>query len=148
VPLLLISPYARQHAIVHAVGNQASVVKFADLLFGLTPLARLPDEAGARALGKQRYHQDNLGPQDALTPDVTDLLGGFDAARLAGRKPPLSPAYAAIPDALLDTLPQQTGYGCKALGIVTVDRRLGIPNEIPKDFNPRPKTQPTEGKWL
>ncbi len=148
VPLLLISPYAKTHAIVSSAGNQASVVKFADLLFGLTPLAKLPDEAGARALGKQRYHQDNLGPQDALTPGVSDLLDGFDPARLAGRKAPLPPDYAEIPDALIDKLPQQTGYGCKQLGIVPVDRRLGIRNEIPKDFNPRPKTQPTEGKWL
>ena len=62
---------------------------------------------------------------------------------MRGSKPPL-PAHAAIiPDALVRTLPQQTGYGCGAIGILPVDRQMHIENFIPADFNPRPKTNPT-----
>jgi phospholipase C len=143
VPLLLISPYARVHAISHEAGDHASVVKFADGLFGLIPLARLPDEARARRLGKARLGVADLGPADALTPGVTDLLSGFDPARLSGRAPPLPPDYAVVADELVRQLPATTGYGCKALGILPVDVALGIANPIPSDFNPRPKTNPS-----
>ncbi len=145
VPLLLISPYARVHAVVHAVGNHASVVKFVDALFALPPLASLPDELEGRKIGRLRFHQANLGPEDALTPDVTDLLSGFDAARLSGRAAPLPPSYAETPARLVDRLPAVTGYGCKALGIVPVDAQLGIHTSPPADFNPRPKTEPSPG---
>ena len=143
VPLLLISPYAKAHFIASAEGNHASVVKFIDRTFRLTPLALLPDEVKGRNLGKQEFHQQNLGPQDALTPDVTDLLQGLSAARLTGHAPLLPPSYAHVPESQIDNLPQKTGYGCADLGIVPTDRALGIQNKIPADFNPRPKTQPT-----
>jgi phospholipase C len=143
VPLLLISPYARVHAVLHEAGDHASVVKFVDRLFGLVPLALLPDEARGRARGRREFGLDNLGPADALVPGVTDLAAAFDPARLLGRAPPLPAAYAEIPDRLIRALPPATGLGCKALGIVPVDRALGIRNAIPADFNPRPKTDPT-----
>lgn len=143
VPLILISPYARTHAIVHATGSHASVVKFVDTIFGLTPLAQLPDEKHARVLGKKLYGQENLGPQDALTPGVTDLLGAFDKDRLLGKRAPVSKADVEVPTQLVDHLPEATGYGCKALGIVPADRKLGFKNEIPRDFNARPTTSPT-----
>jgi phospholipase C len=150
VPLLVISPYARVHAIAHAVGDHASVVKFVDRLFDRTPLALLPDERRARALGLKEFHQANLGPADALTPDVTDLSSAFDPARLAGTAPSLPPSYVTVPDNLVDTLPEASGYGCKALGITPVDIALGIRNDVPADFNPRPKTDPSTKKaaWL
>ncbi|HYL27384.1 MAG TPA: alkaline phosphatase family protein, partial [Candidatus Nitrosotalea sp.] len=44
VPLLLISPYAR-NAVVHEYDDQASVIKFVESLFNRTPLAELPNEA-------------------------------------------------------------------------------------------------------
>jgi phospholipase C len=144
VPLLVISPFARVHAVAHAVGDQASVVKFVDRLFRRTPLALLPDERRARALGVKEFHQDNLGPADALTPDVTDLSSAFDPARLAGKAPPLPASYVTVPDDLVKQLPEASGYGCKALGITPVDIALGIRNDIPADFNPRPKTDPTK----
>jgi phospholipase C len=145
VPLILISPYARVHYIDHSHGSHASVVKFVDEVMGLTPLARLPDELKARKLGEKRYGQKGLGPEDALTPGVTDLTGAFDPARLAGKAAPLPPSYAMIPWKLVDTQPSKLSghFGCKQIGIVPVDYQLGIPNDIPADFNPRPKTQPT-----
>jgi phospholipase C len=143
VPLIVISPYGRTHAIVHAPGSQASVVKLVDAVFGLTPLASLPDEKAARQLGEKRFGQKNLGPQDALTPNVTDLLEAFDPARLSGRKPTISRVNAEIPEPLIRNLPGLTNYGCQALGIVPTDRKLGIRNDIPSDFNPRPGTDPS-----
>ena len=143
VPLLLISPYARVHAVIHASGNTASVVKFVDRVFDLPPLATLPDELEGRKLGDLHFHLHGLGPEDALTPDVTDLLGAFDAARLAGRAAPLPASYAEVPQAWTEQLPGAIGLDCKTLGIVPVDRQLGITTTLPPQFNPRPKTTPT-----
>ena len=143
VPLLLISPYARVHFVATAEGNHASVVKFIDRIFQRTPLALLPDERKGRKLGEEEFHQKDLGPQDALTQDITDLLSGLSPARLMGRAPLLPPSYAHVPEPLIYNLPQSTGYGCANLGIVPTDRALGIPNRIPADFDPRPNTQPT-----
>jgi phospholipase C len=144
VPFLLISPYARAHYVAHAQGNQASVVKLIDTIFDLPPLALLPDEERGRRLGEQEFGQKNLGPEDALTPGVTNLTEAFSPARLLGKAAPLPASYAEIPQSLVLHLPEETGYGCKALGIVTTDRRLNIENAIPGDFDPRPKTDPSE----
>jgi len=146
VPLLVISPFARVHAVAHETGDHASVVKFVDKLFDRTPLAELPDEKRARELGRKKFGLANLGPADALTPGVTDLATAFDPARLAGTVPPLPAAYVTVPDDLVHALPPASGYGCKALGITPVDVALGIADDIPADFNPRPKTDPTEKK--
>ena len=143
VPLILISPYARTHYVAHQLGNHASVVKFIDTVFTLPPLALLPNEYLARLMGEQKLGQADLGPEDALTSGVTDLLEAFSPSRLEGKMVPLPPSYATISDSLILKLPQQTGYGCKDLGIVTTDRQQHIKNEIPSDFNPRPLTVPT-----
>jgi len=143
VPLILISPYAKTHAIVHETGNHASVVKFVDTVFNLQPLALLPDEKHARELGEKKYGQKNLGPQDALTPGVTDLLGAFDRNRLEGKAAPIPRSQVEIPEPLIRNLPWQTGYGCQQLGIVPVDKARKIKNEVPLDFNPRPSTDPS-----
>ena len=143
VPLILISPYARTQYVAHSKGNQASVVKFVDVVFNLPPLALLPDEERARRLGEKQFGEKDLGPQDAITPGIGDLTGAFSPARLLGEAELLPASYAEIPDSLVQHLPQETGYGCKDLGIVTTDRRLKVVNIKPSDFNPRPKTTPT-----
>lgn len=142
VPLILISPYARTRYVAHKEGNQASVVKFVDTVFNLPPLALLPDEERGRRLGEKEFGQKYLGPEDALTPDVANLVEAFSPARLAGKAPPLPASYVEIPKSLILHLPEQTGYGCSALGIVTADRRQHIANMVPSDFNPRPLTNP------
>jgi len=48
-----------------------------------------------------------------------------------------------IPDALVRVLPQNSGYGCHSIGVVPTDVRNAIPNTIPADFKPRPKTNPS-----
>ena len=143
VPLLLISPYARTHYVAKAPGSQSSVVKFIDKVFGLPPLALLPDELKGRELGEQEFHQKDIGPEDALTPGISDLLDAFSLERLRGDDDPLDPDYVRVPEKLIKNLPQTSGHGCKDLGIVPTDKALGIHNQIPSDFNPRPSTNPT-----
>jgi phospholipase C len=143
VPLLLISPYARTNYVAQAQGSQSSVVKFIDTVFNLPALALLPDELSARKKGEQEFGQKNLGPEDALTPGITDLLDAFSPLRLSGTAAPLPPYYVTVSEALIQTLPQAWGFGgCQYLGITTTDRQQGITNAVPSDFNPRPKTNP------
>ncbi|MBV1704361.1 MAG: hypothetical protein KGI57_01955 [Hyphomicrobiales bacterium] len=143
VPLLVISPYAKTHYVSHERGSQSSVPKMVDAVFGLTPMATLPDELRARELGKRRFGLANMGPDDAITPGVSDLLDAFDPARLSGKAAPLPASYVMTPKALYDPMPQTSGAGCKTIGILPVDYALGIKNDMPADFNPRPKTNPT-----
>jgi len=143
VPFLLISPYARTHYVAKAQGSQSSVVKFVDTLFNLPPLALLPDELSARKNGEKEFGQKDLGPEDALTPGITNLLDAFSPSRLSGKTDPLPPYYVTVSEALIQTLPQAWGFGgCQYLGITTTDRQQGITNVVPSDFNPRPKTNP------
>ena len=143
VPLLVISPYARVHHISRGVGDHGSVVKFADVLFGLTPLAQLPDELSGRDKGKQELGQSDWGPNDAITAEVTDLVSAFDPARLSGSAQPLPAEYAIIPDEVVNVLPQNSGYGLKDAGVTPVGIAQNLPNPVPTDFNPGPKTNPT-----
>jgi phospholipase C len=147
IPLLVISPYARVHAISHEEGDHNSVIALVNTLFGLTPLADLPDEAEARTAGADQQfatagvQQTNLGPHDGIahpTPGSGNLLTAFDPARLAGTTPPLPPAYATTDPAELARMPHYDGAGCKALGITPVDAQLGIKTTIPPDFFARP----------
>jgi len=144
VPFVLISPYAKTNYVSHEQGNHASVIKFIDTLFNLPPLALLPDELAARKLGEEEFGQTQLGPQDAVTPNVTDLLDAFSPLRLTGKAAPLPAGYVEVPESWVSDLtnPIYTGKGCSTLGITTTDRALGIVNPIPSDFNPRPYTDP------
>jgi phospholipase C len=140
VPFIVVSPYARTHYIAHVPGTQSSVVKFIDAVFDLPPLATLPDELRGRELG-EKLGQNDLGPEDALTPGISNLLEAFSPSRLMGKADPLPPYYVTISEALIHTLPTAWGFGgCQYLGITTTDRQKGIANVIPSDFNPRPLT--------
>ena len=123
MPFLVISPYAKIHAVSHAIGNQASVVKFVDAVFHLPPLATLPDEQKGREIGLKTMDQKYMGPFDAQTPDVTNLFSAFDPARLDGRAKPLPARYAMVPVRWTTELPAQTGADCKAIGVVPTANR-------------------------
>jgi phospholipase C len=137
---MVISPFSKIKTVVHTSGNQASVIKFIDELFNLTPLGSLPDElkgeAGAKALGHV-----NFDAADATTID--DLTDAFDPGRLAGTSAPLPPSYAEVPSTYVLNLPSTTGIGCGAIGVIPVDYLRGVQNNIPADFNPRPHSDPT-----
>ena len=51
IPTLLISPYAKSGTISHHYSEHGSVIKFINELFGLVPLAVLPDEVKGREMG-------------------------------------------------------------------------------------------------
>ena len=149
IPAILISPYAVAHGVSHEPAEHSSIIKLVDELFRLIPLADLPDEERARAIGVAKYHQKDLGPADDKVPGVGDLLSGFSNSRLLGRAAPLPPDYAEIPAAEITSFP--------TLGRPRLPRpphhappTPACPNPIPADFNPRPDTTPgipTSGNW-
>ena len=141
IPLLVISPYARAHVISHELGDHNSVIKFIDLICGLTPLQDLPDEKQAQQLGEKLFHQPNLGPEDDPNTPVGDLTSAFSVARLKCATQPLSPSYAEIPAHDITSLPHWgTSPLTTHLHITPTD--YGRTNNIPSDFDPRPSSQP------
>lgn len=151
VPLILISPYARTHAVSHVEGDHNSVIETINTIFGLPALASLPDEAQALAAGNSPefnkfgppgFEQKYLGPRDINSPITDSLLSGFDPKRLLGISPPLPASFAKIPDSIVNTLPHYGGEGCRAIGVTPEDKRQGIVNKIPKGFNALPSTYP------
>ena len=148
IPAIVISPFGVVHAVSHQRSEHSSIIKFIDELFNLTPLALLPDEAAARLKGKTEFNQSDLGPADAIVPDVGDLTSAFSSARLTGKKPPLPSSYATLPAAEIRALPHFKGEGCHFLHITPADANL--PNPVPGDFNPRPDINPgipASGNW-
>jgi phospholipase C len=107
IPLLLISPYARVHAVSHAEGDHNAVFETINALFGLPALSSLPDEKEAlaagdspkfNAFGPPGFEQKYLGPRDEESPATASLLSSFDKARVTGALPPL-------PDPMRRSLP-------------------------------------------
>ncbi len=125
LPLILISPFARDGAVVHDAGDQTSILKFAETLFDLPPLASLPEEKAYLP----------RGPRDA-DPALTDLLAGFDPARLAGTAAPIPAAQAEIEDSVVNAFPP--AMSCASLGITPV-ALPNAPSAPPPGFNPRPQ---------
>jgi phospholipase C len=127
---MLISPYARAGAIVHDAGDTASIVKFAEAVFGLPAMSTLPDE--------QPYLPE--GPRDG-NPAITDLLGAFDPARLDGSSPPIPASAAEIPDAAVNAFPPP--MSCASLGITPVSLP-NAPSTPPPGFKPRVPDHPAD----
>ena len=152
IPAIVVSPYSLAHVAVHSYAEHSTIIKFINHLFGLTPLAELPDEAQARAAGLATTGQANLGPADSDSVwQMSDMSNAFDNARLVGTQPLLPPAYATIPAAQVHALPHYAGQGCKTLNITPTDYVNGTPvDPAPADFNPRPTQTPgtpTSGTW-
>jgi len=171
IPTIVISPYSATHTVSHVYSEHSSVIKFINELFGLTPLANLPEEASARNQGAAdcptapagtpagvsycapgSTPQTNLGPADAL-PGIGDLTEAFDNSRLQGQDAngnkvsTLPQSYALIATSNITTLPQFGGAGCTNLAIVPTDYTsgygAGLENDPPPlDFNPRPAQSP------
>jgi phospholipase C len=151
VPLILISPYARVHAVSHAEGDHNAIIETINSVFNTPALSSLPDEARALAAGNTPafnqfgpvgFEQKYLGPRDTNSPITDSLLSGFDPRRLRGEQPPLPASYAMIPDDVVNTFPHYGGKGCDAIGIMPENKRQGIVNTIPRNFNTLPVTLP------
>jgi phospholipase C len=157
IPAIVISPYSAAHAVSHVYSEHSSVIKFIDALFGLVPLADLPDETQARGLhvlkAPDGTAQRDLGPADDQVK-MGNLFEVFDNDRLLGKAPPLPPSYAKLEG--INSLPHAQGEGCRMLHIVPTDYPNGLKpgSEIdppPPDFNPRPIVSPgiaTALDWL
>lgn len=152
IPLILISPYARTHAVSHAEGDHNAVIETINAVFNLPALASLPDEKQALLDGNTPafnkfapagFEQKYLGPRDINSPITDSLLSGFDPKRLLGTAPPLPASYAMTPTSLLTQsgLPFYNGQGCKALNFTPV--APASDNVVPAGFNPLPSTYPS-----
>jgi phospholipase C len=148
IPTIIISPFSAAHAVSHIYSEHSAVIRFIDELFGLSPLADLPDEKRARALqvlmAPDGSKQRDLGPADDLVP-MGDLFEDFDNDRLLGRAPPLPASLAKIEG--ITSLPHDGGEGCRTLHIVPTDYPHGLKpgaeiDPPPPDFNPRPTVSP------
>lgn len=154
VPLILISPYARAHAVASAEGDHNAVIETLNALFGLPALASLPDEAEAlkagnspafNAFGPPGFEQKFLGPRDTPSPISQSLLSGFDLDRLEGHKALLPASLAMIPEEIVNQLPHYgdaPGGACAAIGVVPEDVRQGVIAPVPDGFNSLPATLP------
>lgn len=168
IPTILISPYAATGKISHQYSEHGSVIKFINELFGLTPLATLPDEKRGRELGKKTLGQANLGPSDDPDNNVGDLTEAFDLEILRGHKRPVSAMQAYINPKDVISLPHYASSGqysangytngaCQKIGILPTDfpsweaYKKGKPTDpYPLDVNPRPTQSPgtpTSGNW-
>lgn len=152
IPLILISPFARTHAVSHAEGDHNAVIQTINAIFNLPALANLPDERRAlvdgntpyfNQFGPSGFEQKYLGPRDINSPITDSLLSGFDPKRLLGTAPPLPASYAQVPAALLTqaSLPFYGGQGCKALHFTPA--APASDNTVPAGFNPLPSTYPS-----
>ncbi len=151
IPTLLISPYARAHAVSHAEGDHNAIIEAINAIFGLPALSSLPDEADAlragnsprfNAFAPKGFEQKFLGPRDTPSEITDSLLSGFDKARVTGALPLLPASLAEIPENVVETFPHYDGKGCEAIGVTPENVRQNIPNVIPPGFNTLPVTLP------
>ena len=167
IPTILISPWAATGTISHQYSEHSSLIKFIDKLYGLVPLASLPDEQRGRAMGEAKLHQASLGPADDPANDVGDMTEAFDYNRLLTNHP-VEPSLATFTPSQLSTLPHlatanysvngYTNGACQAVGILPTDftsftaYQQGQPTDpYPHDVNPRPTQSPgvpTSGTWV
>ena len=118
VPAIIISPFAKDHAIVSDLSDHTSFAKMLGRIFDLPALASLPDESP--------YLPE--GPRD-MDPRLSNLLGALDPERLSGTKLPI-PASEAI----IDDVAVPAKENCASLGITPV--RVPGQEKAPAGFAP------------
>ena len=157
VPLLVISPYARVHAVSHAEGDHNAVIQTIEEVFGLQPLASLPDEKAAlekgdspefNRFGPPGFHQKHLGPRDINSPDHRQPALGVrpGAARRNGADPARflcdDPGRCGRQPAAL------RGQGCKAIGDDAGRFAPGYRDACSPGFNTLPSTLPQYNEMM
>ena len=146
IPTIVLSPYGVVHGVSHEAAEHSSIIKFIDMLYGLKPLADLPDEKQARATGLRDFGQAYLGPADDNVSGVGNMFSAFDNNRLSGTVAPLPASYVSLPTSFFNQLPQLGNNGCRYLNITPTDN--GLPNPVPLDFNPRPGAEPNNEPYF
>jgi phospholipase C len=114
LPFLVISPFAKNGAVVHDQSDAGSVSKFIELAFGLPSFASLPDELPGVTAG--------LAPSDGNAA-IGDLTGALDAAKLSGSPNPASLATIPAPSV-------PPAMSCSSLAL----RPLPSPASVPAGF--------------
>jgi phospholipase C len=116
VPAMLVSPYAREHVIVHTALDFTSILKFIEQNWRLRPLTRLDKNAGS-------------------------LLGAFNFSKPA-RAPDIIPLLRASPPKPLSHVRESLLYGLYGIGVMfalgvttfarrTSRRRLVVVRSVP-----------------
>ena len=125
IPTVVLSPFSTAHTVDHVYDEHGSIVSLINKIFGLTPLANLPDERRAQALGATEFTSPNGSPQTELAPDDTkgvgNMLEAFDNDRLLGKLAPIPASAVTISANIVHTLPHYAGAGCSALNITPTD---------------------------
>ena len=151
IPTIVLSPFSAAHTVDHVYDEHGSIVSLINKVFGLTPLANLPDERRAQALGAAEFTSPDGSPQTQLAPDDTkgvgNMMEAFDNDRLLGKLAPIPASAVTISPTIVHTLPHYAGAGCSALNITPTDYPngygAGLENDPPPlDFNPRPTVAP------
>ena len=113
LPFLVISPFAKNGAVVHNRSDGGSVSKFIETVFGLPAFGSLPDEATGVAEG--------LGPAD-INAATSALLEALDPAKLdGGTLNPPSLAEIGSPSV-------PPSMSCSSLGITPIAAPTALPS--------------------
>ena len=151
IPTIILSPFSAAHTVDHVYDEHGSIVSLINKVFGLTPLANLPDERRAQALGAIEFTSPDGSPQTELAPNDTkgvgNMMEAFDNDRLLGTLAPIPASAVMLSANVVHTLPHYAGAGCSALNITPTDYPngygAGLENDPPPvDFNPRPTVAP------
>jgi phospholipase C len=173
IPTIVISPWAAAGTISHNYSEHSSIIKLINEIYGLTPLADLPDEVKGAQMAQTNLGQSAYGPADDPNNNVGDMLEAFDYARMKANNP-ISGDKATFSPRVIATLPHlavanpvsnpvsysPNGYtngACFKIGVLPTDfaswaaYQAGTPSDpYPTDVNPRPTTSmgvPTSGNW-
>jgi len=116
LPMIVISPFAKNGAVVHDMSDAGSVSKFIEAVFALPTLASLPNEVAGESTG--------LAPADANAA-IGDLTGALDINKLNGSAAPIAASTAmisapAVPPAM----------SCLSLGLTPI----ASPASVPKGY--------------
>ena len=142
MPLILISPYAKLGYISREQGSQASVVKFVTMCLDCLRLRHCPMNCWAAFLARP-VGAAGSGSAGRNYSRCFGLAGRVQHFASDGNGRRIGAGLRHDGSEFVTKIPQTTGLGCYDLGILTVDRQLGIKNNIPSDFNPRPDTNPS-----
>ena len=147
----MLSPFGAAHTVSHAYSEHGAIVRFIDELFGLVPLANLPDERKGQRKGANEFTSPNGTPQTALAPSdgdgTADLFEAFDNDKLLGNTALVPASAVTIPQQTVLSLPHFGGNGCATLNITPTDYPNGYStggefDPPPTYFNPRPTAAP------
>jgi len=113
LPMIVISPFAKNGAVVHDMSDAGSVSKFIEAVFALPTLASLPNEVAGESAG--------LAPADANAA-IGDLTGALDINKLNGSAAPIAASMAMISSPAVPP-----AMSCSSLGLTPVPSPASIP---------------------